>query len=355
MIHTATYANPDTCPAGGNGGPLQFRTRRLMDQGYSEEAALRIIENGGRDTDGTRVAAASLFGSTAAAGQQWNGQPISPGNIPAVVADPGIETAGGRYAYGFDLDGRVGPDAFEHPDTGERGVDNQMWRALGCFKVYRIRRPVVPYNESIVWDTAIDSMPAWLMSVSGDDLSQDGDVVVTFDRSLNVLLRDAYGGVSSGATFVIDPDPRSHNVFRGRIENQTLTIEPGDFHMQGESQFYSVLQFTHTQLRLTMAPDGSLTGFIGGYQPWRDYYHYLAIRGENDGQVNLPGVFYAMKRLADGVPDPATGQNTAISAAYWLEAVPAFHTSVDGGVVGMAVGNGPKFSGPAASRLDASR
>ena len=83
MIHTATYANPDTCPAGGNGGPLQFRTRRLMDQGYSEEAALRVIENGGRDTDGTRVAAASLFGSTAAAGQQWNGQPISPGNIPA--------------------------------------------------------------------------------------------------------------------------------------------------------------------------------------------------------------------------------------------------------------------------------
>jgi len=125
--------------------------------------------------------------------------------------------------------------------------------------------------------------------------------------------------------------------------------------MQGESQFYSVLRFTHTQLRLTMASDGSLTGFIGGYQPWRDYYHYLAIRGENDGQVNLPGVFYAMKHLADGVPDPATGQNTAISAAYWLEAVPAFHTSVDGGVMGIAVGSGPKFSGPAASRLDATR
>ena len=57
-----------------------------------------------------------------------------------------------------------------------------------------------------------------------------------------------------------------------------------------------------------------------------------------------------MERLADGGPDPMTGENTEISAAYWLEAVPAFHATTSGEVVGQAVGSGPKFSGPAASR-----
>ena len=352
MIHTATYAHTDTCPAGGNGGTVEIRTRRLLGAGFNQEEALRIIGNGGVDEDGNRINITRLHGSTASeGGQPWNGQPVGPGNVPALSADPGIETAQGRFAYGFDLDGQVSPDDFEDPDSHERGVDNHMWRALGCFDVYRIRRPVVPYNESIVWDTAIDAMPAWLMSVSGEDLSQDGDVTVTFDRSLNVLLRDAHGGVMSGATFVIDPDPRSHNVFKGTITNRILTIEPGDFALQGESQFYAMLRFTETHLRLQMDPDGSLRGILGGYQPWRDYYHYLAIRGENDGQVDLPGVYYAMERLADSAVDRVTGKNTAISAAYWLEAVPAFHATTSGDVVGQSVGQGPKFSGPAANRV----
>ena len=245
---------------------------------------------------------------------------------------------------------RSGRDSFEEPETGEVGIDNQMWRVLGCFDVYHVNKPVRPYNEDIVWDTAIDSMPAWLMSISGEDLDRDGEVTVTFDRALDVVLRDAHSGVQSGATFTIDPDPRSHSVFRGRIENGVVTIEPGDFFMQGESQFYPLLRFTETHLRLDMDPDGSLRGLLGGYQPWKDHYHFLAVRGETDGQVALPGVYYAMKRLADAVPDPETGENTAISAAYWLELVPAFHATVEGEIVGDAVGKGPKFSGPAVSQ-----
>ena len=43
--------------------------------------------------------------------------------------------------------------------------------------------------------------------------------------------------------------------------------------------------------------------------------------------------------MADGVPDPKTGENTAISVAYWLEAVPAFHATVDGEVAGGPIGS----------------
>ena len=339
MVHTATYGNTDTCPQGDNGGLSDLKTRRLVRRGFSEEEAIAILTNGGVDGDGNRVELAEL--------PRLNGIEVNPGNVPVLVSDPQIHTAAGRFAYGFNLNGRVEPDSFENPDSGELGVDNRMWRALGCFEVYRIRRPVRPYNEDIAWDTALDAMPAWLMSVSGPDLDRDGEVTVTFDRALNVAMRDARGGVLSGATYVVDPDPRSHGVFAGRIENRVLTIEPGDFSMQGESQFYALLRFTGTRLRLEMADDGSASGIIGGYQPWRDYFHYLAIRGEENAQVDLAGVYYAMRRLADGVPDPETGENTAISAAYWLEAVPAFQATLAGEVVAAAVGPGPLLSGPA--------
>ena len=339
MVHTATWANTDTCPQGDNGGLTALKVRRLVRRGFSEEEARAILAAGGVDADGNRVPINEL--------PRLNGQEVNPGNVPVLVSDPEIRTAQGRFGHGFNLNGVVEPDSFEDPASGERGVDNQMWRALGCFEVYQVRRPVRPYNEDIAWDTALDAMPAWLMSVSGPDLDRGGEVTVTFDRGLNVAMRDARGGVLSSATYVVDPDPRSHSVFAGRIEDGVLTIEPGDFSIQGESQFYAILRFTGTRLRLEMADDGSASGIIGGYQPWRDYFHYLAIRGEENAQVDLPGVYYAMKRLADGVPDPETGENTAISAAYFLEAVPAFHATLAGEIVADAVGPGPELSGPA--------
>ena len=65
---------------------------------------------------------------------------VNPGNFPTLLPDPHIQTAEGRFAYGFDLDGTVGPDSFEDPDSHQQGVDNQMWRVLGCFDVYHVRR-----------------------------------------------------------------------------------------------------------------------------------------------------------------------------------------------------------------------
>ena len=40
--------------------------------------------------------------------------------------------------------------------------------------------------------------------------------------------------------------------------------------------------------------------------------------------LDMPGIYYALRKMADAVPDPKSGQNTRISAAYWIEAVPAF-------------------------------
>ena len=40
--------------------------------------------------------------------------------------------------------------------------------------------------------------------------------------------------------------------------------------------------------------------------------------------INLPALYYALKRNADFDPDPQTGQNRQISSAYQIEAVRAF-------------------------------
>lgn len=328
LIYTASYSDKDNCPKGGNGGTTDMKRRILLSRGYTKEQAFKIISANDVDEKGERID----FRDRGV----MDGHPVNVGNFPMSVPDPGIETAQGRFAYGFNLDGQIGANSFEDPETGEKGVDNQMWRVLGCYANYTVRRPVIPYNESIVWDTAMDSMPAWLVSISGADLSKDGDVTVTFDRSLNVLMRNAHGAVLRGSSYTVDRDPRSHSVFKGHIKDQIVTIEPGDFFMQGESQFYAVLRFANTHLRFKLNPNGTLSGVIGGYQPWRDYYHYLAIRGENDGLVDLPGTYYAMKRLADADPDPATGENRAISSAYYVEAAPVFLTTVAGEIASTA-------------------
>jgi hypothetical protein len=78
---------------------------------------------------------------------------------------------------------------------------------------------------------------------------------------------------------------------------------------------------------MTVAADGTVRGFIGGYQPWSTIYYGFADQGhikEYAASINLPALYYALKRNADFDPDPKTGQNRQISSSYEIEAVPAF-------------------------------
>ena len=73
--------------------------------------------------------------------------------------------------------------------------------------------------------------------------------------------------------------------------------------------------------------DGTVDGIIGGYQPWHPIYFAYAGGGlavEHDIMGNIPGIYHLLRRYADAMPDPETGENAAISASYYFEAVPAF-------------------------------
>src|SRR4030095_3900853 len=158
----------------------------------NDEQATKILANNGMDEKGEKVELRKRG--------KRDGELVDVHTFPNSAPDSRIEAPQGRFAYGFNLDGTVQPGSFEDPETHERGIDNQMWRVLGCYAVYNVRRPVGAYNEDIAWDTAMDSMPAWLLSISGEDLSKDGDVTVTFDRALNIVMRAAAGGALPGSS-----------------------------------------------------------------------------------------------------------------------------------------------------------
>jgi hypothetical protein len=80
-----------------------------------------------------------------------------------------------------------------------------------------------------------------------------------------------------------------------------------------------------------MSKDGGLSGLVGGYRDWRDIYNKDTFNVPSGGATretyyhqNQISMYYALKRNADAMPDPRTGRNTAISAAFRFTARPAF-------------------------------
>jgi hypothetical protein len=87
--------------------------------------------------------------------------------------------------------------------------------------------------------------------------------------------------------------------------------------------------FHKGKLKLKIDPNGrGASGFVGGYRNWLDLLseNTFAQTGAEQGirdHEDAVGLYYALKRNADGMPDPKTGRNTGISMAYRIKAVPA--------------------------------
>jgi hypothetical protein len=93
------------------------------------------------------------------------------------------------------------------------------------------------------------------------------------------------------------------------------------------------LELLRARVDLTMQPDGSLKGYIGGYRPWQPVYEgWVKARGpviEALTWVRLPDVYYALKRNADFSPTGPKGEKTHISYALRVDALPAYVLTPD--------------------------
>ncbi len=312
------------CPEDRNKGRIEWTIRDLIAVGYTKEQATEIVA--------TAVDSVTLppeIQNKMDTRAVVAGKPASVYNYPEAVADPNIETVTGKYAYGFDLGGANRANKFEDPDTHQL-IDNQLWRAVGCTESFRAVPPVMPYPEELAWNTMVDSAPGWAIQITGNDLSKDGKVTITLNRTTQHPERDSNGAVMTNVSYIIDDSPRSHNVLQGEIKNGVLSITPAFVRLQGEMPYYSEIAIRDTQMRIKFEGE-NLVGYWGGYINWIDYVYMYTARPAN-GSDSI-GLYHALKKMADAKPDPKTGQNQEISATFRMEAVPAYLTKLDGTVV----------------------
>ncbi len=329
-FNQAEYADPQgrDCPHGVNDGPEIYYRKELSAIGMSHEAVEKYI-NDFLDMSKYRqtIPIAQMRG-------RINGKPADAYAIPTSVPDPHLKLVEGPMGYGFNLDGKVGKGDFTDPETGEKGVKNQLYRVIGCINELKTHtltdRPPLQLNY---WNVLYEQMPAWLVEIDGvDDPKNNKDVTVTITRAFEAPTKDSGGNVETNLTFSSDPNPRWHNVVHGTMKDGTITTDTFELNMLGDPFWVQEFHFKNAKMRLQIAEDGSLRGFIGGYHAWFPFYWQYGSEGwgvDATNNIDLPGFYYALKNAADADPDPKTGENRMISSTWLMEAVPAFVTHAD--------------------------
>jgi hypothetical protein len=243
---------------------------------------------------------------------------------PWAVPDPGLVGISGELAYGFNLDGDQGT-GFKSP-TGERGVDNEYYRAIGCFKAWRGPTREA-HHAKYVNDGMRDGRYTIVLVVSGtgSDWRNDSNVHVGFYLSKDKMVKDANGEIAHDYTFRINPDARFQSVVAARTVDGVIET-PAAVDIVTRSLDGLPLALKQGRLRFEIQPDEKLVGFIGGYRNIDDYYAEWAAGGaifELTMHINIPAYWYALQRSADGLFDPEQGRYTAISSAFRYYATPA--------------------------------
>lgn len=275
-------------------------------------------------------------------------------NPAAGGADPYHRNVVGRNiaVQGIDLDGQDGrangpaaAGACAHDDfrgvDGARGVDAQLFRAMGCM------RQMQP-SEHVEGLTAEMMQGSWgiLLRVSGiDDLRNDNEVEVSIFSNADPIQFGAGRQPLQNATYASVQDPRYRATTTGRIVNGVLTTEPVDVRLR-----YVIVSLrmdrvlNHARLRLSLSPSGVFEGILAGYAPVENAFDTdFGFRSAVDanGQPNqfrfqvaggnpdttgftCQGIYRALHELADGDRDPETGRCTSISSQWRIRGMAAF-------------------------------
>jgi len=305
------------CPHGMNPNAATNVIHMLEAQGRKPDEIAKLMDSFPQN----------VYGAIGMRGR-INGKPANPYVNPVSVPDPKLKTVEGKIGRGFNLDGQDTPDGFYDPETGEHGVDNQLFRVYGCTGVMRAEPTTRPSWPSAQWSTVQRRMPAWLIEVSGiDDLQNDPDVEVRVVQATAPVVLDANSETQADMTYVENNNPVTKNKVHGAIKNGMLLTDPFNLSLNGDRWAWQEMRFKEARLRLKFQADGSAKGYVGGWHKWLPLYLQEAEGGayyETLLSIDLSGLYYSFRKLADRDPDPQTGINTTISTAFTIEAVPAY-------------------------------
>ena len=254
--------------------------------------------------------------------------------MPTIVEDPPLKLVEGTISYGMNLDGNADSsptpktcshENFTSPD-GVAGIDNQMYRLLGCVYGWRDSGYIETNANGELIDT---SQGVTLIEITGvDDRLNDDQVTVRMHRANDVLPKDTQGNILPYASYRVHDIPGYGNPARGQIVDGVLTTDP----IHASLPYYGNLAHSEIDLKdmrleldLTNA-DERVKGYIAGYRDVENFWSYFRKGGYMTvtGQFSCPAVYKAAHELADGYPDPETGKCTALSTSYTIQAIPAF-------------------------------
>jgi len=230
--------------------------------------------------------------------------------------------AEGNISYGLNLDGKIGRNDFTSPE-GEKGIDNQLYRAIGCLVAYR--DPGALNTSKYMQDFNFSRVVIEITGV--DSLTNDDDVTLTTYRGLDSLTVDAGGsGFLPRGTERVDERFGKELIqhFHGRIKNGILETEAADVSFAMTWGLSDVTSFTIRGLRwrLKLTPD-SAEGIMAGYADVDNFYFFLnkvlTTHLQTYYQLSSLALYPTLRQLADGYPDPKTGRNTAISSALTVK------------------------------------
>ncbi|MBV9549111.1 MAG: hypothetical protein JO256_05490 [Alphaproteobacteria bacterium] len=244
---------------------------------------------------------------------------------PFAAPDPGFQQVTGSIAEGFDLDRNAKTGGFTSPD-GKRGIDNAFYRVMGCGLSYR-GVAYQGYLSNRGNDKMLDGLYTMVVRISGSqNPKNDRNAIVEIGYSPDPVVKDATGRPAEGYSFRLAKSSQ-YTRLKATIRNGVVeTEEVAELRVPAFAWYETnrgEALFQKGRVRLVWEADGTLSGLLGGYRDWRDIYAKDTFNVPSGGQSrestyyqNQIGFYYSLKRNADGIPDPKTGQNTAISAAY---------------------------------------
>lgn len=256
-------------------------------------------------------------------------------NPTAVVDALPLRMVQSKIAPGFNLDGttdgRATPKSCAHekflsPD-GKLGVDNQLYRIIGCAVGWRSGGLMLEFTVREFRESSLNRV---LVEISGvEDERNSADVEVSFYKGVDAIAVDASGSAIPWLTHRVDiryPQfvTRTHGrIVNGVLETDAVDARFGLFQLLSDQERY----LRGMRLRLVLSEAGA-TGLVGGYEDfqqwWNNYSKSFGVIANEDGLWSPPATYAAARQLADGFPDPQSGQCTGLSAAYEVEGVRAF-------------------------------
>lgn len=250
--------------------------------------------------------------------------------FPEAIQDPlPFRDAKGPIAIGMNLDGDLDGkgtattlphEKFTSPG-GERGIDNQLYRVLGCVTGWR-KGGIIEGNLSQYLRS--DAKARILLEITGvTDEQNSPDVTITTYRGRDPVYADSTNTLIPWLSQRVDEASgrRYVNTIKGRIVDGVLISDPIDVRLPAyeRTTMFTDRNIKQMRMRLKLTPTGA-EGLIGGYLDIEDwYYDYVRnwggyALGDVSGWSG-PATYQALKRFAD-YHEPGSQTATAISTDY---------------------------------------